>query len=498
MHASLRIRQLLLPSLPPLLAVAILGAQTGFAEAAWEPADTPAGIDLTQLSTPDATSVFAAGLSIEVDTSTAFPTAESTVEVLFSGDRGKSFIRMTSPRPPKQGFLPPTVGGLFFIDERKGWLAIDEDLYRTNDGGSTWESSSLSTHLRALHFFTDQRGVALGDGGTFLVTDSGADSWSSLPTPTGIDLRGIQRIDTQTFIVYGHDEEKPEEFDELLPRPQASVLMSTTNGGLTWTVLHDFGAVAITAVHFLPDGLHGYVATSDVRNDNDVQASLWHTEDGGTTFTPVALPSSFGELSVLGTSSDITLTWIRAMSWDSAGRGLIAGSAFLVQNEDSTAGRGSTVTETARYARVVEATTEDAGATWSPTDLGTIAVSLGGSPPDDGEMNAGLLLGWKLGWMAGTRGKLWVRDEGCDISATCGTGMMCSEGHCELDDSPTPPGENPGETPRGVPGESVDPGASSSSSEGGGCATIGSSLAILALALPRRRFLRRDRSDTTR
>lgn len=57
------------------------------------------------------------------------------------------------------------IDDLFFVDERRGWLANTRGVYRTDDWGNTWEKQRLprrQVQIKSLCFLNEQEGWAAG------------------------------------------------------------------------------------------------------------------------------------------------------------------------------------------------------------------------------------------------------------------------------------------------------------------------------------------------
>jgi photosystem II stability/assembly factor-like uncharacterized protein len=101
--------------------------------------------------------------------------------------------------------------GIFFLDDRHGWIVGDKGLcLATSDGGTTWENRDTGSDatLRCVRFTDARNGFACGDGdsrapkatghivmgrplkqGTLLATSDGGRTWKSAWVP----CKGIAR-----------------------------------------------------------------------------------------------------------------------------------------------------------------------------------------------------------------------------------------------------------------------------------------------------------------
>lgn len=163
-----------------------------------------------------------------------------------------------------------------FIDKQFGWLCGAEGtILKTKDGGTTWERQQSSTDvaLKEIKFFNSQEGWVRGSGykdgrtvSVALITRDGGNSWVSLDQAIGVELSPIYLtglshgcgIDDNSAIV-------------------------CTNNLSEWRVTYSDKdtRAAKSAMFFLTTKL-GWV----------VGDSIWHTDDGGTTWaTQLSLPS---------------------------------------------------------------------------------------------------------------------------------------------------------------------------------------------------------------
>ena len=175
---------------------------------------------------------------------------------------------------------------IWFTDADHGWIAgggfqiVGGLLGRTEDAGRTWRfTSDLTSRDRmsvlALHVFDSGRGVVATDSGAILSTTDGGESW------TRAGRRGRVTSLSSHFIL---DERRG------WAAGHGDVLL-TDDAGETWTSLTPDGVDVsyrspIRAMQFLDDR-HGWVAGN--------QALLRRTADGGVTWESVATPLASGE-----------------------------------------------------------------------------------------------------------------------------------------------------------------------------------------------------------
>lgn len=76
--------------------------------------------------------------------------------------------------------------GVYFIDTLNGWVSSYNDtLYRTYDGGATWNSWYIDEKISNLHFVDEFNGTAQTSAGLKIITKDGGLTWSKFSTPFG-------------------------------------------------------------------------------------------------------------------------------------------------------------------------------------------------------------------------------------------------------------------------------------------------------------------------
>ncbi len=105
--------------------------------------------------------------------------------ILHTDDGGETWSKQTPESFERESFEeiledpPPSLFGVFFSDEKKGWACgIDGTIITTNDGGSTWNRIPPVTDLTlyTIHL-KDMLGWAVGDKGAYLVSEDAGITW---------------------------------------------------------------------------------------------------------------------------------------------------------------------------------------------------------------------------------------------------------------------------------------------------------------------------------
>ncbi|MHC1739151.1 MAG: YCF48-related protein [Ignavibacteriaceae bacterium] len=133
-----------------------------------------------------------------------------------------------------------TITKIFFIDHNKGWAVGSSVVFKTSDGGNTWQklNDTILTYLatcRDVYFSDPSNGVVI-DNTFFEKTTDGGETWqwSELPSPvpyTNYRLEGVHCFDSNSWIIVGST--------NLIN----GVVYKTSDGGITWTTQITKGAL---------------------------------------------------------------------------------------------------------------------------------------------------------------------------------------------------------------------------------------------------------------
>ncbi len=110
---------------------------------------------------------------------------------------------------------------VYFITDSLGYVAGDNIVMRTRDGGKTWETVMATTDYYTDIYFKDaDHGWVAGAYGTILRTVDGGQNWklATVPGNTLNWLNAIHFLDYQTGFAVGDN----------------SIILKSTDGGLTW------------------------------------------------------------------------------------------------------------------------------------------------------------------------------------------------------------------------------------------------------------------------
>ncbi|MEM7201529.1 MAG: YCF48-related protein [Planctomycetota bacterium] len=152
-----------------------------------------------------------------------------------------------------------------------GW---DGGIYKTLDAGTTWtklDTRAPAQVFRSLSFVDEQTGFALGGsafaGGRLYRTTDGGATWENRGSPTGVTLSALSFINANEGVTVGY-------------RNGREAILRTPNGGGTWHTVHRGPSTSVLqAVHLR--GLRGWAVGS---------SEVLHTDDGGRTWRGFAAP----------------------------------------------------------------------------------------------------------------------------------------------------------------------------------------------------------------
>lgn len=200
-----------------------------------------------------------------------------------------------------------------FVSEDVGWAVGDPHwdqgskqyvgtILKTTDGGVTWtpQNAGVDAALHGVWFVDANQGWAVGDRGTILHTADGGVTWTPQPVDTDENFRAVTFIDAVTGWVTATT---PSQVDDFLGDTidwQAAIY-HTTDGGTTWTPQAIPAEVSILNRIDFVDAQTGWtVGTRRVESNTsrpDHFAAIYHTTDGGQTW-----------VEQLGLNESITLT----------------------------------------------------------------------------------------------------------------------------------------------------------------------------------------------
>jgi len=203
---------------------------------------------------------------------------------------------------------------VFFVDTLSGWVtAWEEGIFRTIDGGWTWEQiydeylwidngayiffNHLSGwiefsrtwdggktltyqkkgftlhHISEVDFINENIGWVVGQSGLIAKTTDSGLSWNIQENGTGLGLQSVFALDENKVWALG-----------------SGVILKTEDGGETWQLKnYDVGSKSAGRTILFIDSMKGWIVGGDIKG------WILHTEDGGDTWTE----QTPGEITVL-------------------------------------------------------------------------------------------------------------------------------------------------------------------------------------------------------
>ncbi|HET9481257.1 MAG TPA: YCF48-related protein, partial [Candidatus Polarisedimenticolia bacterium] len=182
------------------------------------------------------------------------------------GEQGVLVHTEDAGRTWSKTILSPPVGmsNVTFVDPQHGW-AVGNAVFRTTDGGATWQRVSFTHGTLGAVFFLDRFVGWTCDRWNVFRTKDGGITWEALPRPSARGASSFFFFDLQNgwLVTPWGDIEK------------------TADGGQTWTVVETVGDL-LSHVWFL-DATEGWAVGGN---------TAMHTGDGGASWQRRSFPST--------------------------------------------------------------------------------------------------------------------------------------------------------------------------------------------------------------
>jgi photosystem II stability/assembly factor-like uncharacterized protein len=250
----------------------------------------------------DANTVWALGFDGATIT-VAHPVALNVQELTLTTDGGSSW----TPHTIDVGDITYEINNISPVNATTAWVSainpaedavVDPNdglgvVYKTSDGGVTWEiqnpagfQTAGESFLNGVHFFDANNGIAYGDplNGEFEIyrTTDGGDNWTlvpaaSLPDPATGEF-GYNSIPTVAGNSFWFTTNKGK-------------MYRTSDMGVTWTKLNgptgftDFGADAINGRLLFSNNTNGMIMGTTNGTATTPTYKIWRTTDGGATWS---------------------------------------------------------------------------------------------------------------------------------------------------------------------------------------------------------------------
>ncbi|MEP0545295.1 MAG: YCF48-related protein [Rhodothermales bacterium] len=184
----------------------------------------------------------------------------------YSTDAGQTWTQSFASLGPRPTFF--NGGRPAFADAQTGYFGYGNGfVIKTTDGGASWTqiSSGTGSHLADVDRFADGRLITVGDNGVVL-TKTGDAPWRQVAPFTSLDLVAVQAVDSERVATVDED----------------GLVYQSADGGASWNAAAAAPAnLDASDVHFTSE-LDGWVIGSGA-----IGRALFHTTDGGATWTPV-------------------------------------------------------------------------------------------------------------------------------------------------------------------------------------------------------------------
>jgi photosystem II stability/assembly factor-like uncharacterized protein len=213
------------------------------------------------------------------------------------------------------------ISGVQFVNRRHGWVsAANHSVYRTNDGGRSWQASTLPGG-GFIDFLDRQRGYALGPDGLFRTADGGT-TWQRISRPS---VHGpITFLDRQTGFA---SVDQAESIIGPYEGPEFGYLYKTSDGGRTWSRYDIRGSARFVEQPVAAFGRQIVVAQNGPNPKgglNLAPKTVYRSRDGGRNWSGTPVPAGVGVPAPLSAASPRVWVWAARRNLfvtDDAGKG---------------------------------------------------------------------------------------------------------------------------------------------------------------------------------
>ncbi|KAA3617496.1 MAG: T9SS C-terminal target domain-containing protein [Calditrichaeota bacterium] len=161
-----------------------------------------------------------------------------------------------------------------FVGEQDGWIASENSLLKTTDGGESWQELNLNWRLNSIDFVTTQTGWANGYNSgwneVILKSENGGFNWDLKYQYDGGYTRDIYALSDDTVFAVG------------------TSIISTFNGGETWSVYSPSTQnVQLESIVFFNRQIG--IVSGGIYNYPEYNSILLKTQDGGISWQEVII-----------------------------------------------------------------------------------------------------------------------------------------------------------------------------------------------------------------
>jgi len=189
--------------------------------------------------------------------------------ILKTTDAGNEWIPVNSP------LFDMDIYGIYFIDENNGFICGEEFIYKTNDGGQTWNSLSNKSLVTFtdIYFIDANTGFIISDAGMYMKTTDGGNTWTSKTIAAGENVVSLNFLsDNQTGYIFTQNKSSLN-----------ATVYKTTDQGNNWTLLTEFINPGLMYDIFFIDQNKGFAVGTQNK----------FTIDGGATWNDINIQSNY-------------------------------------------------------------------------------------------------------------------------------------------------------------------------------------------------------------
>ena len=148
------------------------------------------------------------------------------------------------------------------------WLGANQRIYHSDDSASTWTESLvvLGGNINDILAISSQRVLAASSSGVIYRTNDGGASWDTVYN-AGVQLKSIAKIDDQRYMATGFN----------------GIILRSADQGETWSVITPPEPALQYEQAFFLDSI-GWLVTSSFKHE------MWSTTNAGDSWTPITLP----------------------------------------------------------------------------------------------------------------------------------------------------------------------------------------------------------------